>query len=737
MDADRLVRSAFAAAVPSAGDPRASTGFAVVAVGGYGRSELSPSSDVDVVLVHDPDADGETVAAVAEALWYPLWDAGLKLDHAVRASDAMRAAARDDVKVAMGLLDARPVAGDSGMVLALRSEALADWRRDARRRIEEVRAERATRLERAGWIAHSAVPDLKEGGGGLRDGVVLRALVATWLVDAPHGEVEQLRSDLLQVRDALHDVTGRATDRLDPDVLPDVAARLGMAPLDLDGRVRQTGRRLAHVVGRTWRRLDDTLALSASRAGRRPVGVLEVGPGVGILDHEVVMTASADPAGDPEVALRLAATAARAGLPLGAGTAARLAERLGDLPEPWPERARRAMVDLLTAGPGLPAVWDELDFAGVVDRWLPEWSDIRLRGSSSPVHRFTVDRHSTEVCVQVAARLRGVDRPDLLAVAALLHDIGKARPGDHSEVGEPMAVEIARRWGFDAPDAEDVGELVRWHLLLPTVATRRDIEDPATAANVAAIVGSERVLDRLAALTAADAVSTSPQAWSPWRQGLIEGLVAKVRSQLTGAVDPEGEGYEGWPDHVPFPDLSASGLRLTVDAHRGGSLVTVVTDDAPGLLARLAGALALAGVDLQSLRTVTRDGTAVSLWETPRTGLDVAALTERIRPALDGAVDLDLRLDRPAKGDDNPRVRLLERPHATATLVEVHALDRRGLIYLVARAITAAGGSIRSAHVSTYGSEVRDVFYVVGVDGGPLDASAAEGVRAAVDGALG
>lgn len=395
------------------------------------------------------------------------------------------------------------------------------------------------------------------------------------------------------------------------------------------------------------------------------------------------------------------------------------------------------MVDLLTAGPGLPAVWDELDFAGVVDRWLPEWSEIRLRGSSSPVHRFTVDRHSTEVCVQVATRLRGVDRPDLLAVAALLHDIGKGRPGDHSEVGEPMAVEIARRWGFDAADAEDVGELVRWHLLLPTVATRRDIEDPATAANVAEIVGSERALDRLAALTAADAVSTSPQAWSPWRRGLVEGLVAKVRDQLTGAVDPESESYEGWPEHVAFPDLTTAGLRLAVESHRGGSLVTVVVEDAPGLLARLAGALALAGIDLQSLRTVTREGMAVSLWETPRTGIDVVTLTERIRPVLAGTVDLDLRLDRPAKGEDHPRVRLLTRPHATATLVEVHALDRRGLIYLVARAITGAGGSIRSAHVSTYGPEVRDVFYVVGPDGRPLASDAAEGVRAAVAGALG
>ena len=139
------------------------------------------------------------------------------------------------------------------------------------------------------------------------------------------------------------------------------------------------------------------------------------------------------------------------------------------------------MVDLLTAGPGLVGVWDELDFAGVIDRLLPEWAPIRLRGSSSIIHQFTIDRHSLETCVNAAEIAREVSRPDLLAVAALLHDIGKGVPGDHSVEGEPMARPIAARWGFSAADADVIGQLVRWHLLLPDTATRRDIEDPGTA----------------------------------------------------------------------------------------------------------------------------------------------------------------------------------------------------------------------------------------------------------------
>ena len=140
-------------------------------------------------------------------------------------------------------------------------------------------------------------------------------------------------------------------------------------------------------------------------------------------------------------------------MPLGSTTAIHLADTLGELPEPWPASATRALVDLLTSGPGLVPVWDELDYAGVIDHWLPEWADIRLRGSSSPVHRYTVDRHSIETCVKAAEVVRDVDRPDLLAVGALLHDIGKGRSGDHSEVGDVMAVDIATRWGFTESDA--------------------------------------------------------------------------------------------------------------------------------------------------------------------------------------------------------------------------------------------------------------------------------------------
>jgi len=739
-DADALLREVFARAIEQANDG-GWQGLALVAVGGYGRAELSPASDLDVVLLHDPTFAEDRIQAIAEAIWYPLWERGVALDHSVRDTVQMRQAAHEDYRAATGMLDARHVAGDSAIVLTLRAEVLADWRRDARRRLAELREASVTRVERFGWLAHAAVPDLKESGGGLRDGVVMRALVATWLVDVPHAESEELRSALLDVRDALHITSGRRLEKFDPEHIVEVAEFLGRDPEVLEFETRNIGRRIAHLSTQAWRRVDDALRSpkAGSVAPSRPV-VEPIADGVGRLGDEVVIMAGTDPLTDPELALRAAAAAARAHLEFESSSAANLARNLGRIPEPWPESAGRAMVDLLTAGPGLVSVWDELDHAGVIDHWLPEWNDIRLRGSSSPVHRFTVDRHTIETCVNATKLARTVSRPDLLSVAALLHDIGKGRPGDHSIVGEDMARDIATRWGFDSDDADVIARLVRHHLTLPTVATRRDIEDPSTAANLAELVETEEFLDLLAALTTADAQATGPTAWTTWRRGLIDGLVEKTRGVLDGTAAGETL-YEGWPAGVAMPDatdLGSDEIRISVQTHRGGSLLTFVLSDRPGIMAAIAGCFALLGLEIRSARTLTIDHAAMSMWEVTRPDVDIARIRDRLLPVLRGEVDLASRLALNFTADEEPpRIRILPRRSETATLIEVRAQDRRGLVWTVCRQIADAGHSIRSAHLSTYGSEARDVFYVVdATDGRPLDDDAALAVRVAIADAL-
>ena len=716
-------------------------GLSLVAVGGYGRAELSPASDLDVVLLHDPEVSDDRIREIAEAVWYPLWERNMPLDHSVRDTVQMRQAARGDYRAATGMLDARHVAGDSSLVLALRAEVLADWRRDARRRLTELREASEKRIDRFGWLAHSAVPDLKESGGGLRDGVVMRALVATWLVDVPHAESEELRSALLDVRDALHITSGRRLEKFDPEHIVDVAAFLGRDPETLEIETRNIGRRVAHLAAQAWRRVDHALASPriVGATPSRPV-VERIDDGVGRLEDEVVVMAGADAGADPEVALRAAVAGARARLEFESSSAAHLARNLGKLDEPWPPTAQRAMIDFLTAGPGLATVWDELDYSGVVDHWLPEWADIRLRGSSSPVHRFTVDRHTIETCMNAAALARNVARPDLLAVGALLHDIGKGGHGDHSVVGESMALDIATRWGFDADDAAVIGRLVRHHLTLPNVATRRDIEDPSTANNLAQIVETEEFLDLLAALTEADARATGPTAWTAWRRGLIEGLVEKTRSVLLGAA-AEGSAYEGWPGSVPMPDtenLGADEIRIGVENHRGGSLLTFALQDRPGIMAAIAGCFALLGMEIRSARTLTIGDVAMSMWEVSRAEVDGARVRERLIPILNDEIDLEERLALKPTPDAVPsRIRVLPRRSQTATLLEVRAHDRRGLVWTVCREIAGRGCSIRSAHLSTYGTEARDVFYVVDGDGLPLDDDAALQLRLDIAASLG
>ncbi len=255
-------------------------GAALVAVGGYGRAELAPYSDLDVVLVSD---EGVDVRSVAEQVWYPLWDSGAKLDHSVRTLPEMLSAAEGDLKVALGLLDVRHLAGDPAITMNLRTTMLAHWRRGARDRLPALRDLVRTRHELVGELAHLSVPDLKEAEGGLRDATVLKALVATWLVDVPHVELERTRLALLDVRDVVHEAAGRASDRVAPELWLDVAHRLGLD----DARaaqvhVREIGRRIAHLSHLTWRRVDAVLARPASYRGARRPSLTPLAPGVNI-----------------------------------------------------------------------------------------------------------------------------------------------------------------------------------------------------------------------------------------------------------------------------------------------------------------------------------------------------------------------------------------------------------------------------------------------------------------------
>ena len=739
--AERRARTAEADALCSASLDKAldgveDTGLALVAVGGYGRSELAPHSDLDIVLVHDDGNESVDVRRVAEQVWYPLWDAGANIDHSVRALSEATGTARTDPRVALGLLDARHLAGDPSVTLRLRAELLSHWRRDAREQLPGLRDLVDRRGARQGELAHASVPDLKESVGGLRDATVLRALVATWLVDVSHADLEPSRLHLLDVRDVLHEITGRSTDRIAPEVWPDLATRLGLPDAEAAQRqVREIGRRITHLSRLTWQRVDAVLARPRGALRRAP-DLDRIAPGIAASRGEVVLDRGTKPGGDPLLLLRAAAEAAERELVLAPATAARLAREGASMPEPWSREGRNLFTRLLAAGPGLLPVWETLDETGALDRLLPEWERVRLLPHASVVHRFTVDRHLVETCIEASRLIRRVSRADVLMVAALLHDLGKSERIDHSVAGEPRAAAAAGRMGFDDREIELVRGLVRRHLLMADVATTRDLEDPATVEHVVACVPDVEMLDLLQVLTEADARATSPKAWTSWRSGLVADLARRVRLRLADStVDPDvpGSGFVP-PADVQIPSaLRADPSRVDVDlvSSGDGASVRVVSGDRIGLMAEVAGALAVQRASVRSARAWTQGDFAVSLWEIDETVLDEAGLRQRFEAVAEGRLDPAARLRPPRGLHLEPSVQVRHGASREATVLEVRVDDRPGVVYLVCAALARLELSVRSAHLTTLGPQAVDVFYVQEPGAGLLsDERAAAAVHA-------
>ncbi|GAA1476070.1 [protein-PII] uridylyltransferase [Nocardioides aestuarii] len=703
------------------------TGVSLVAVGGYGRGELAPYSDLDVVLVHDEVTDP---GRAAEEVWYPLWDSGTRLDHSVRSFPEMVEAARGDLKVALGLLDARHLVGDAGLTMRLRTTMLTAWRRDARSRLPELREMVRSRHEMLGELAHLSVPDVKEAGGGLRDATVLKALVASWLVDVPHAELEQARHALLDVRDVLHEVVGRGTDRIAPETWQPLASALALPDeRAAQVHVRELGRRIHHLSRLTWRRADALLAPPSSRRGARTPDLVRIADGLALSRGEVVLHARARPEEDHLLLLRAAAEAAERDAVLAPATAERLVRDGAALPDPWPDSARQLLVRLLASGRGLLPVWETLEDAGALDVLLPEWQRIRLLPHASPIHRFTVDRHVVETCIEAAGMIRHVARPDVLMVAALLHDIGKGGLTEHSIAGEPIAREVATRLGFE-PDAVDrIATLVRWHLLLAETATTRDPEDPATVALLVDRLGDAENVTLLRSLTEADARAAAPQAWSSWRAGLIGGLARRVMASLEDRVPPPES-----PATLPARLPGEGEVEILVEQESDGARITVVAPDRVGLLAEVAGMFALQRASVRAARAFAEGDHAVSVWYVADEVVQPAVLRSRFEAIVDGRVDPTARLSRGRIGALDPSVTIRPEASRQATVLEVRAADRPGVLHLALAALARLDVTVRSAHVDTLGPQAVDVFYLQEASAGALSepraAEAAHAVRA-------
>jgi len=716
-------------------------GVALIAVGGYGRGELCPFSDLDVVLVHEPRRD---ISTLADSVWYPVWDEGIRLDHSVRRPSEVLEVARQDLRAQLGLLDGRLVAGDESVVTPLLEGARELWRRRAPQWLPVLANHVAERHVANGDVAFLLEPDLKEAHGGLRDIHAVRAAVLAVSSLAEHVDLDFLQGPeevLVSARVELHRTTGRATDRLLLQEQDQVAESLDYEDADvLMAAIAQAGRTVAWETDNAWRRSWLWSGPPSSRWRRRGTEVRRAGhnaefvearvvePGIAIGGEgdgeEVVLDVAAPVAGDPTLAFRLAAVAAERDLPIGRASLETLAVSAPSARGSWPEGMRQALVRALATGTPAIQALEALDQKGLLVRFLPEWEPVRNRPQRNAYHRFTVDRHLLEAAAQAAPLALRVSRPDLLLLGALFHDIGKGYPGDHTVAGIDVVSKLAPRMGLDQKDTDILVTLVRNHLLLADLATRRDLDDPATVATVVNAVGDRSTLELLVALTEADSLATGPAAWGSWKAGLVAELAARAAATMAGEQPAEAAPSLITDRHRALIRQVESLGRSLISAE--APRLTVVARDRPGLLAAVTGVLALRGLDVRSANVASEDGFAVEVFTVEASRgrwPDWERVGDELEAVLRGTFPLEQRLLEHERAYAGGRRATSARPiatqlsvdnsaSATYSVVEVRAADSVGLLHRFTTALFDEGLDVVAARVSTLGHEVVDAFYV-------------------------
>lgn len=719
----------------------ATSGFAIVATGGLGRGELLPYSDLDLMLLHD-NMPTEDVAEVAELLWYPLWDANIRLDHSVRTVPEALRVAGEDMSAGLAMLEARHIAGDADLSSLLIGGARRQWRTGIASRFDELVEHTRSRWQRSGQIAHRAEPDLKCGRGGLRDVQLLNALAIAQLADvypsrslaSPTETLGEAHLSLLNVRTELHRVAGRGRELLLAQHADEIGASLRIGDrFDLARMLSDAARTVSYYVDAGIRTAANALPRRGLAALRRPVrrpldeGVIEFA-------GEVILARDARPERDPGLILRVAAASATTGLPMAGSTLSRLVEAAPELRTPWPRQALKDLLVMLAAGPSAVGTIEALDRTGLWGRLFPEWGAVRDLPPRDVVHIWTVDRHLVETVSRASAFTTRVSRPDLLVLGALVHDIGKGRGGDHSVIGAELAHQIGNRLGLWPSDIAILAKVVRHHLLLPHTATRRDLQDPATIdAVVEALEGDLVVLELLQVLAEADSLATGPGVWGDWKASLIGELVRRCRLVMSGEALPQ-------PDPVDprFISLAAS-TRVHVELAPADTphiyQVTMIAPDSRGVLSKAAGVLALNSLRVHSASVNGHGGAAInSFVVSPHFGSPPAAelLRQQLILAIDGELDVMAALEKkeseaattgrageiraavPINAPAAPPRVLWHDGSATGHVVaEIRATDRAGLLAVLTGVFERAGVDIAWAKVTTLGSSVVDAFGIV------------------------
>ena len=634
--------------------------------------------------------------------------------------------AKSDLDTATSLLTLRHLAGDAELSDDLSEQSLRTWRAARRKWLPQIIEDSRGRVGAHGEVAFLLEPDLKVSSGGLRDINAVEWIEAADIpiLDQERRDLRAANNVLLAARVELHRSTNRKGDRLFLEEQDGVAEALGIGDADvMMSEIAASARTVTWIAENVFQRAQRRIKRFRFRA-EKPKAIAE---GVVSIDGAMCITPTAPVGNDAALMLRLAVAAAENNARIDRDSLDVVVELGPTIRAPWRAEIRELFVRLLLTGDRAIPVIETLDHVGLFTRLLPEWEPTRSKVQRNQYHRFTVDRHLLEAASIASDLVDSVARPDLLVVGALLHDIGKGYPGDHTEVGVELIDTIAANMGFGPDDVDTLKRLCEHHLLLPDVATRRDIEDPGTIASVAEQVRTPEFLHLLAALTEADSLATGPSAWSRWKAHLL--------GELTRLTDDWLRTDGGSEVESSFPDAAQRKLIADNDqlVQGNGDTLVVVTKDRAGVFARVAGAMALNRLNILGAQTHIEDGKALEVvrvvhvdgedteieWERVIDEVeDVLASTEDLAPHFEIRARARLgRVVRAPSPIEQIRVDFDNDVSALSTVIEVAGPDRLGLLYELSQAIVDAGLDQQQTRVQTVGGDVVDAFYVQTLEG--------------------
>jgi len=789
--------------------------ISLVAIGGYGRGELAPQSDVDLLFLvpHKPTAH---VEQLIEFLLYMMWDLGLKVGQAARSVDECLSRARKDTTIRTTMVDARYLWGNRELFDSFQNRFRVEVEAGTESAyIEAKLAERDDRHDKHGSSRYVLEPNIKDGKGGLRDLHTLYWIAKTlYRTDDPAKLADlgvltpeeaqrfvKAHQFLWTLRFHLHYLAKRPEERLTFDLQTELGRRMGYADRETASGVERFMKHyflVAKDVGDLTRIF--CAAMEADNR-RRPRFVPSFAflrrqvNGFPIEDGRLTVPDDSLFEEDPVNLLRLFHVAQQNGLDIHPNALRLVTRNLKRIDASVCEdpEANRLFVDMLTCRKDPETALRRLSEAGVFGRFVPDFARVVAQMQYDMYHVYTVDEHTIFAIGILAKVEQGQLAQELpiasevvhkvlsrraLYVAVFLHDIAKGRPGDHSIVGAELALTLCPRLGLDPEETETVSWLVRWHLLMSLTAFKRDLDDPKTIRDFVEIVRSPERLRLLLVLTVCDIRAVGPKTWTPWKAQLLRQLYrsalalmqhgldegddgddrARLSRQVMAAKQAHGEALSDWPPGEAERMLAGAGaaywlgfdvqthvrharllreaewagapfsVDIQIDATRGVSEVTVIAPDEPGLLPRMAGALAAGGATILDAKVYTlAEGVALDSFtiqdaeggpfDRPNKRARLVVLLEQ---AISGSLDIAQALAQrqsslPARAsvfDVSPRVLIDNMASNTHTVIEVNGPDRPGFLWRVTRAIADLGLQIGTAKISTFGESAVDVFYV-------------------------